>query len=443
MPRPEHGKTRKKNDDYKEYLSQLLTLSQMLNSSLKLDEVLNMAMDMVVDFVKAERGFIMLYNEEGELELKAFKNVDPNLIKEHKDISHTILNTSAKEGKNVLSVNAQQDPRFKNLESVMLTGMRSVMSVPLKVKNRIIGVVYLDNRIEEGMFKERHLDMLSAFSNQAAVAIDNARLYENLIRSYDERFELIHKLHQQEKMRLASEEANRLKSEFVSIVSHELRSPMTVIKTYTSALHLDGVSGRNAISEGKRFDIYRTIDQEVDRLISMINKMLDISRIDAGRPLEMEWKECDVIPLVKNIIKMQKTSKFYRRKHNIIENIPPDLPKLNCDEEKLAQVISNLVENALKYSPDGGDIIISIKSEPEWMVFSIKDHGLGISEENQEKLFRKFERFDEGNKRTIPGTGLGLYLIKNLIDLHKGKIQVKSKPGEGSEFIVSIPRRIK
>lgn len=441
MPRSEsRKKIKNETDDYKEYLSQLLTLSQMLNSSLKLDEVLNMAMDMVVDLVNAERGFIMLYNDGGELELKAYENVDPKLIKEHKDISHTILNASAKEGKNVLSVDAQRDSRFKDLESVMLTGMRSVMSVPLRVKDRIIGVVYLDNRIEVGMFKERHLDMLSAFANQSAIAIDNARLYENLIRSYDERFELIHKLHQQEKMRLASEEANRLKSEFVSIVSHELRSPMTIIKTYTSALHLDGASGRNTISEEQRFDIYKTIDQEVDRLISMINKMLDISRIDAGRPLDMDWKECDVTSLIRNILKIQKTSKFHRKKHRIVENIPSDLPKLRCDKEKMSQIISNLVENALKYSPDGGDVIVSVKSEPEWMVLSIKDHGMGISGENQEKLFRKFERFDEGSKRTIPGTGLGLYLIKNLIDLHGGKTRIKSKLGEGSEFIISIPR---
>ncbi|MCD4785523.1 MAG: GAF domain-containing sensor histidine kinase [Candidatus Eremiobacteraeota bacterium] len=443
MPRSESRKIENISDDYKEYLSQLLTLSQMLNSSLKLDEVLNMTMDLVVDFVKAERGFIMLYNEDEELELKAYENVDPDLIKEHKDISHTILNASAKEGKDVLSVNAQRDPRFKNLESVMLTGMRSVMSVPLKVKDRIIGVVYLDNRIEEGMFKERHLNMLSAFSNQAAVAIDNARLYENLVRSYDERFELIHELHQQEKMRLASEEANRLKSEFVSIVSHELRSPMTVIKTYTSALHIDGASGKNSISKEQTFDIYKTIDQEVDRLISMINKMLDISRIDAGKPLKMDWRECDIIPFIRNLLKIQRTSKFYRKKHRIIENIPSNLPKLRCSQEELSQIISNLVENALKYSPDGGDVIVSVKSEPEWIVFSIKDQGMGISGENQEKLFRKFERFDKGSKRTIPGTGLGLYLIKNLIDLHGGNVQVKSKLGEGSEFIVSIPREIK
>ncbi|MCE1246030.1 MAG: ATP-binding protein [Firmicutes bacterium] len=431
----------KGTDEYHQYLKQLLSLSQMLNSSLNVEEVLKMAMDQVVDLLRAERGFIMLFNEKGELELKAYKNVDPQAILQFRDISRTIIGTSTKEGKNVLSVNAQSDPRFKDLESVLMSGMRSVMCVPLKVKARVIGVIYLDNRIEEGMFRETHLEMLSAFGNQSAVAIENARLYENLIRSYDERFRLTQELHQQEKIRLASEEANRLKSEFVSIVSHELRSPLTVIKTYTSALHRDVSLGKNVISEEQKLDIYTTIDREVDRLMNLINKLLDVSRIDAGKPMELNLRDCDLKGLLKIILKLQKTSKFYLDSHIIKDNIPEDLPNIVCDQEKLSQILSNLMENALKYSPGGGDINVTVAYDSEWVVFSIRDKGLGIPKEHLGKLFKKYERFEDEDRKTIPGTGLGLYLIKHLVDLHGGKIWVDTEQGKGSEFKFSLPRR--
>lgn len=428
-----------KDNVYESRLSQLLHLSRMLNSSLNLSEVLNLTMTSVVDFIKAERGFVMLFNDSGELEVKAYKNVDPNSIIQNKDISTTIINGATKEGKEVLSVNAQTDPRFKDKDSVMLTGMRSVVCVPLKVKNRIIGVVYLDNRIEEGMFDKGHLEMLSAFANQAAVAIDNAKLHENLIKSYDERFRLAQELHQQEKIRLASEEANRMKSEFVSIVSHELRSPLTIIKNYTTILHRDASLERNAISIDMKQEIYQTMDREVDRLISMINKLLDVSRIDAGKPMKPDYKDCDISKLLSEILKIQKTSKFHKETHHIVTQIPEDLPNLLCDQEKMSQILSNLIENALKYSPDGGEVVISVSVNAENMQFAIKDQGLGIKSENMPRLFKKYERFQETNRVTVPGTGLGLYLIKHLVELHGGTIKAESEPGKGSTFFFTIP----
>lgn len=423
-----------------EYLEQLLSLGQTLNSSLKLDEVLNIAVDSVVDFVNAERGFIMLFNEKGQLELKAYKNVDRESIQRMEGISKTILNAAAREGRNILSINAQADPRFKNVESVMLSGMRSVICVPMFVQDRIIGIIYLDNRVEEGMFNTFHLNMLEAFANQAAGAIENARLHENLIRSYEEKIELTRKLHQQEKMRLASEEASKMKSEFVNIVSHELRSPLTVIKTYTSTLHRDAATGRNSINENMKMDIYKTIDREVDRLLSMINKLLDVSRLDAGKNMPIDLRETDVNKIVDNVIKLQSTSRFFKKgKHHIVRDVPDDLPKLICDREKLSQIMMNLVENALKYSPDGGEVRIKIRTDDDIFRFWISDEGIGISPEDQEKLFKKYERFDESGRST-PGTGLGLYLVKNLVDLHNGRISAFSHPGEGSTFTFEIPR---
>ncbi len=421
-----------------EYIAELLQLSQTLNSSLNLDEVLKNAIDSVVDFVKAERGFIMLFDYKGDLEVKAYKNIDPESIRKMEGLSKTIIKQAAEKGECVLSLNAQQDPRFKNLESVLLSGMRSVMCVPLRTKEKIIGVIYLDNRVEEGMFKKEHLSMLVAFANQAANAIENAKLHENLKKTYESKFLLIKQIHQQEKEKMAIEEANRLKSEFVNIVSHELRSPLTVIKTYTNLLHQDAESGKGAISESMKKNIYRTIDREVDRLLNLINKLLDVSRIDAGRPLPLNIKPVNVEDIVNNVVMLQSTSRFYKPNHSIKVDIPPNLPPLECDPEKLTQILMNLVENALKYSPDGGEVKITVRREEGFYKFSVSDEGMGMCEEDLKKLFQKFERFDKSN-RSIPGTGLGLYLIKHLIELHGGKIYVESKPQKGSKFTFFIP----
>jgi len=421
------------------YLEYLLNLSQMLNSSLKPDEVLKNTIDSVVEFVRAERGFIMLFDEKGELELVAYKNADPEAILKMEGFSKTIISAAAGEGMNIISVNAQADNRFKFSESVMLTGMRSVMCVPLKVKDKIIGVIYLDNRIEEGMFNEQHLSMLTAFANQAAVAIENARLHENLIKSYDEQIRLAGELHEQEKMRLASEEANRLKSDFVNIVSHELRGPLTVIKTYSAMLYHDTESSKNAIKDDMRQDIYRTVDREVDRLLSIINKMLDTASIDAGRPMPLDERPVDLREIIEEVIKLQSTSKFFNtKKHKIIKEIPEKLPLIKCDREKMTQIIMNLVENALKYSPYGGEVKIKITLVNDCAEISISDQGLGMSEEDLKKVFNKFVRL-ENSAHTIPGTGLGLYLIKHLLQLHKTDLFVESQPGKGTTFSFTMP----
>ncbi|MFP4498884.1 MAG: ATP-binding protein [Vulcanimicrobiota bacterium] len=427
----------------KKYLEHLLALSKTLNSSLNLEEVLNMATETVVDFLDAERGFIMLVDHQGELVLKAYQNVDPDAVTRMEGFSKTILQSAAREGKSILSLDARRDQRFKDVESVMLEGMRSVLCVPLKVDDRIIGVIYLDHRIEEQVFDELHLKMLEAFSNQAVVAIENAKLHENLIKSYDEKIELTRELATQEKIRFASEEANRQKSEFVNIVSHELRSPLTVIKTYTSTLNYDLKSGKNKIDDHTRQEIYQTIDREVDRLLNMINKLLDVSRIDEGKSMLLDLIRQDIKPIIEEIVKLQSTSKFFKqKKHSLVTGIEKNLPEIVCDREKVTQILLNLVENALKYSPDGGEVRIDIHSDENNIYFEIIDHGLGLTDTEQKKLFRKFQRIDNKG-RTIPGTGLGLYLIKHLVELHRGEITVRSEKGKGSIFKFYIPRNLK
>jgi len=191
----------------RDYLADLLSLSRALNSSMDLSEVLEMAMEMVIEFVRAERGFIMMRDTpDGKLEVRVARNVDTGTIESGQEISRTVISQVAQQGVPVLSHNAMQDPRFSGSASVVTSGLRSVMCVPLRVRQDVVGVVYVDNRLKAGIFNQRQLEMLAAFANQAAVSIEKARIYHVLQSQMDQ-----------------IRQAESSKSEFISALTHELR----------------------------------------------------------------------------------------------------------------------------------------------------------------------------------------------------------------------------
>jgi sigma-B regulation protein RsbU (phosphoserine phosphatase) len=164
-------------------LAALLHVTQMVNSSLDLDQVLNQVMDHIIQLTQAERGFLMLFNEDGELEFKIARNMDQEAIQTSSfSISRSIVQQVAERGQPVVTTNAQEDPRFRTRESVLNLRLRSILCVPLRVKGKVTGVIYTDNRIKAGIFGDRQRDLLTAFANQAAISIENARLHAQEIR---------------------------------------------------------------------------------------------------------------------------------------------------------------------------------------------------------------------------------------------------------------------
>lgn len=165
----------------RDQLQALYHVSQVVNSSLDLDQVLNQVMDQIIQLTKAERGFLMLLNEAGELEFKVARNMDQETIDGFSfEISRSIVRRVATQGTPIVTTNAQEDPRFSAQESVVAFSLRSILCVPLRAKERVTGVIYADNRIRAGLFSDQDRDMLAAFANQAAVAIENARLFESV-----------------------------------------------------------------------------------------------------------------------------------------------------------------------------------------------------------------------------------------------------------------------
>lgn len=168
-------------------LGALIGVGRTINSSLELERVLEEVMDSLIELMQAERGFLMLRDSDGELEEQIARGIDhSNLDKESIKVSRTIVDKVASSGEAILTTNAQQDPRFENQMSVAAYQLRSILCAPLKIKDRLIGVIYVDNRAHAGIFKERELGLITAFSDQAAVAIDNAQLFEGLQESNKE-----------------------------------------------------------------------------------------------------------------------------------------------------------------------------------------------------------------------------------------------------------------
>ncbi len=432
--------------DSSDYLQTLLQLGQTLNSSLDLKQVLETSIEQVIRFVGAERGFILLVDiETGRVWGEALRNIEKDALEDtlserdeanRAEISRTLVESVLDNRQPVISHNAMEDPRFSARQSVQLSHLRSVLCVPLMVQSRLLGIIYLDNRVKSGLFTDRHLAMLSAFANQAAVAIENARLYENLRRSLEDRLRLQDELHRQETQRLALEEAGRLKSEFVGFVAHELSNPLTTIRGYIQTLTADP-----DVDPKLRDEFYEAIEADTERLLDMIHELLDVSRLEAGRPLTLHVRPVALVPLLEKQVRRHQIYKYFTRDHALDMEIAPGLPEtIEADEEKLNHIVANLLSNAIKYSPQGGRTVLTVAPDgPDHVVLTVRDEGVGIRPADQQRLFRKYERMEREEIRKIPGTGLGLFLVKHLVDLHGGEIACESVPGQGATFVVRLP----
>ncbi len=226
----------------------------------------------------------------------------------------------------------------------------------------------------------------------------------------------------------------QMKTHFVAAVSHELRTPLTSIKGFISTL-LDDTEGY--FDHQTRYEFYQIIDQECDRLRRLIDDLLNLSRIERGLALQPNWQVVDVVSVVKRVLAAQQA---YTDKHELIMDIPEELPPIVADEDKLDEMLTNLVNNAIKYSPDGGKVIVRVVREDNTLLFSVKDEGIGIPREKLTAIFEKFARIDTRETRAAGGTGLGLYLVKHLVEAHDGVIWAESEGvGKGSTFYFRLP----
>lgn len=231
------------------------------------------------------------------------------------------------------------------------------------------------------------------------------------------------------------EELDEMKVDFISHVSHELRTPLTAIKEASSML----LGGVFVNKPEKQHELLTIVKEECERLINSVNKILDLSCMEA-KMMDYHFRECNLISVIqKSVLKLAPIAQ--RKKINLELKPPPDLPLVKIDEERIGQVVENLLGNALKFTSWGGTVIISTSlknGEKGFIDVSVSDTGCGIPKENLEKIFDKFKRIDSG-RETVRGTGLGLSIAKYIIAAHGGKIWAESEHGKGSTFFFTLP----
>ena len=267
-------------------------------------------------------------------------------------------------------------------------------------------------------FPEELLSFLSRLTDHAAIAIANAQLYSEV------------------------ETANIAKSDFVSLVSHELKTPMTSIKGFTDLLAAGMVGPVNPAQS----NFLNTIRTNVDRMATLVSDLTDISRIEAGR-MRLEFEAIGV-PDVINEVVHSTHNQIDEKQQTLVLNVAEDLPCMWGDRSRIVQVLMNLVSNAYKYTPPEGQIAISadlaqnswdLEGAPQVIHLAVEDTGYGISEENQQKIFQKFFRSDDQKVRDAPGTGLGLSITRTLVEMQGGRIWFESSYRVGTTFHFTIP----
>ncbi len=227
--------------------------------------------------------------------------------------------------------------------------------------------------------------------------------------------------------------ANKSKSEFVSVVSHELKSPMTSIKGYSDLM----LSGATGPLNDNQTNFLVTVRNNVNRMATLVSDLADISRIESGN-LRIEPRAVPVWDVIDEVVTLTKTQ-IEQKHQNISVDIPNELPKAWCDRNRLAQILTNLISNSNKYTPEGGTIKVQAHQQDGMIRINVQDNGLGMTLEDQQKLFSNFFRSADVQVREAPGTGLGLSITKNLIELQGGKVWFESEFRKGTIFHFTLP----
>jgi signal transduction histidine kinase len=393
-----------------EELSIMGRIVRELNASLDVDRATWIALEWAMRRSNAEAGLIGML-EESELRIMAQQGYEDILTEE--PVSRLPLELPALKSV-IQSGQSNQVSLVSNGAKGILPSAHTQIIVPIRREAQVIGLILLESTSDS----QGNLDFLNRLSDNAAIAISNAQLYN------------------------AVQRANEAKSEFVSFVAHELKNPMTSIKGYTELLAAGSVGQINEM----QVNFLNTIRSNVERMSALVSDLNDNAKIEAGR-LRLDFKPVDVPDVIDDVIRSTKRQVEDKRQ-GVGLQLASNLPKIWADRIRVGQVLTNLISNAHKYTPEGGNIQVGAETttnqwDPEGakqvVHLWVKDTGIGISMEDQAKIFQKFFRSDDTKAREVPGTGLGLNITKSLVEMQGGRIWFDSEFRKGTTFHFTVP----
>jgi len=403
-----------------EEMNVLREVGQAVNSTLDLQTVLTTIVAHAVELSGTDGGMIFEYDEQSEgFILRATHGMDEELTEVLRAnpvrLGEGAVGGAAVSREPIEFPDIEADTYEPRLRSLMRqSGFRAILNVPLLREDRIFGGLSVCRK-SPGEFPQQVVDLLRTFATQSVLAIQNARLFQ----------EIEEKGHQ-------LEIASRHKSQFLANMSHELRTPLNAIVGYTELI-LDNIYGE---APEKVRNALKRVDKNAHHLLGLINDVLDLSKIEAGSlTLSLtDFSMKDAAQMAVTAVEPLATEKKLALK----VSIPADLPTAKGDERRISQVLLNLAGNAIKFT-EAGEVRVEVTASDGVFLVSVADTGVGIAEEDQPKIFEEFHQVEGSDKGKKGGTGLGLSISKRIIELHGGRIWVESKPGQGSTLRFTLP----
>lgn len=402
-------------------LRTLTTVTEKINAGLLLDDVLNHVYDAFDPLLPFDRiGFSLLEEDDRGNSTVCARWFRPELPETQLGVGYSApldgssLEDVVKTGRprilNDLEAYLADHPNSESTRLITAEGVRSSLTCPLIAMGKPVGFMFFSSR-EKNTYRDAHVELFTGIAGQLATIVEKSRLYEELLG------------------------LNELKSRFIGVAAHDLRSPIGIVKGFADLL-AGGVAGE--VTEQQRSLLGR-IDKACARMLLLINDLLDVSVIESGR-LELNWT---VVPLSAYLAEIHATQQILAQAKDIrlVLDVPDGLPSIALDTYRMGEVFDNLLGNAFKFSEPGTQVTLRARPHKKGVEVAVIDEGPGISAEDLPKLFGAFQR---GSSRATGGeqsTGLGLAIVKRMVEAHGGHIWVESRFGEGSSFICTLPLR--
>jgi signal transduction histidine kinase/DNA-binding response OmpR family regulator len=401
-------------------------VTQAVNSTINLETVLSTIIAKAVQLSATEAGTIYVFDEASqEFHVHASYGMDETLIAAVKDrhirLGETMISQAVLQRRSMQIADAKGDTSSRVLDVIQRAGYRALLTVPLLSADGIVGALVV-RRKTPGEFPQSTIDLLETFGAQSVLAIQNARLFQEVD-------------HKGQELEIAS----RHKSQFLANMSHELRTPLNAIIGVTEMLLEDA----RDLKRDDELEPLERVLRAAHHLLTLINDILDLSKIEAGR-MELHLESFPLAPVVNEVAKTIEPMAM-KNGNQIVIDCPSNIGRLYADQIRFRQALLNLVSNANKFTEKG---IITIATQPQsldgrdWLMIRVSDTGIGMTPEQMSKLFREFSQASSSTASKYGGTGLGLAISRHFCRMMGGDITVDSKPGEGSTFTIRLPRTV-